>query len=242
LTALRMQCCSHVVLTYTRRPFRTPTRFWLLRRRLPCPITAHIQRHPQPQHPPKQAQHSARRLARVRGGAACRTHTPLVRLGALAVCVGAACHFQPRCAALIPATEIPVPHATRQRPPRPPQRFGAGCGGTRRCHGVWCAAADPSGRVNTAQRENQQRARRAICAPPSHPGLAVVVLKIDHKGSTKVLYDGWKRAPTPELPPHGLGWGAGATTHALGRVAFRPRHIDFSLVAAVQCPKRPDPK
>ena len=191
--------------------------------------------------PPKQAQHSARRLARVRGGAACRTHTPLVRLGALVVCVGAACHFQPRCAALIPATEIPVPHAARQRPPRPPQRFGAGCGGTRRCHGVWCAAADPSGRVNTAQRENQQRARRAICAPPSHPGLAVVVLKIDHKGSTKVLYDGWKRAPTPDLPPHGLGWGAGATTHALGRVVVRPRHIDFSLVAAVKWAQTPSP-
>ena len=137
--------------------------------------------------PPTRAQHSAGRLSRVRDGAARRTQTSLVRLGALAVCVGATCHFQPRYTALIPATEIPVPHAARQRPPRPPQRFGAGCGGTRRCHGVWCAAADPSGRVNTAQRENQQRARRAICAPPSHPGLAVVVLKIDHKGSTKVL-------------------------------------------------------
>ena len=174
-----MQCCSHVVLTYTRRPFRTPTRFWLLRRRLPCPITAHIQRHPQPQHPPKQAQHSARRLARVRGGAACRTHTPLVRLGALVVCVGATCHFQPRCAAPIPATEIPVSHAARHHPPRPHSPLRTAVGGTCRCHVVWCAAANHQHASDTAQRENQKRARWAICAPPSRLGLRVVVLKID---------------------------------------------------------------
>ena len=129
--------------------------------------------------PPKQAQHSARRLARVRGGAACRTHTPLVRLGALVVCLGSTCHFQPRCAAPIPATEIPVSHAARHHPPRPHSPLRTAVGGTCRCHVVWCAAANHQHASDTAQRENQKRARWAICAPPSRLGLGVVVLKID---------------------------------------------------------------